>query len=99
MSNEKGSVTSAETTNIEINGNLATLFVDGVQVAVRRDGVFLLRFTSHLPEAHREQVRMMVTKDSMRQILDVMCRQVGHYPEKMPAAKNVPANPVDRKRW
>jgi hypothetical protein len=64
------------------NNMIPTLFVDNLAISKRSDGIYLLRFTTSLPEGLQEQVRMMVPQENMKNMLDVLCRHCDHYPTK-----------------
>ena len=59
--------TKPKTTQVPFipNDNLPTLYVDGLQVDHRDDGMILFRFTSRLPEGHKEQVRLMISEKDL----------------------------------
>jgi hypothetical protein len=69
---------------IELHTNeaLPALFVDNLAIMTRADGMFFLRFFSALPEGLKEQSRMMVPRDSLTQMIDVLCRHCDHFPVK-----------------
>jgi len=69
---------------IEIHTNeaLPTLFVDNLTITKRADGMYFIRFTTALPEGWKEQSRMMIPKDSLVAMLDVLCKQCDYFPLK-----------------
>jgi hypothetical protein len=81
---------SKEKKVIEIHANeaLPTLFVDNLAVTKRGDDMYFIRFTTALPEGFKEQSRMMIPKDSLVAMLDVLCKQCDYFPTKPQAKSN-----------
>lgn len=67
---------------IHVNESLPTVFVDNLMITTRTDSLYLVRFTTSLPEGLKEQCRMMIPKESMRGMLDVLCKQCDYFPSK-----------------
>lgn len=62
--------------------NLTTLYVDGVEVNRRNDGMHFIRFLADLPEGTFEQFRIIIDKERLRKIIDAMCENSDYYPTK-----------------
>jgi len=61
------------------------LFADNLYAIRRSDGLNLLRFTSMMPgpEGHcEEQACLMIPDQSLKSMIDALCRVCNHYPEK-----------------
>jgi len=67
---------------IHTNPNMSTLFFDALNIGVRTDGLVLLRFLMSLPEGFFEQGRFVTSRKHILSIIDVLCRQMNHYPKK-----------------
>jgi hypothetical protein len=67
---------------IQLNSSLPTMFIDNLNITTRADGLHLIRLLSGLPEGLKEESRIMVPSQALRNMLDVMCAHVGYYPEK-----------------
>jgi len=63
--------------------SLPTLFIDNLVITSRGDGMFLIRFLAALPapEGLKEEVRMVVPRDSLEKMLDVMCNHAKYSPK------------------
>ncbi len=72
---------------VALDDTLHTMFIDGLEVSTRKDGVAFLRFTVHLPEGRKEQTRLMVTKEGLRTMANTICRALDYYPTKDDAAE------------
>jgi len=70
------------TIRIHSNEELPILFVDNLVVTERNDGMYFVRFLTVLPEGLKEQSRMIIPKNSLVRMLDVLCKQCGHFPAK-----------------
>mgnify|MGYP001767241226 CR=1 FL=1 len=75
---------------IHLNSSLSTVFIDNLNITTRADGFHLIRLLSALPEGLKEESRIMVPSQALRNMLDVMCAHVGYYPEKV-AKEKAPA--------
>ena len=73
-------------TQLQLNNNLSTIFVDGLKISSRKDGIHLIQFSTILPDGIKEQLRIVVPDHSLREMLDVLCKHIGHYPAKTPKA-------------
>ena len=66
----------------EANHGIVTLFSDGINLGRRSDGTYILRWLSCLPEGNIEQARLALSADVMKKIIDLLCQQADHYPER-----------------
>ena len=71
---------------IPINENLSTVFVDNLMISTRSDGLNYLRFYTGFPQGFREEARMMIPTQSLKLIIDALCKQCDYFPTK-PKAK------------
>jgi hypothetical protein len=71
-----------EIPDIPINEKLATVFVDNLMVSTRSDGLNYLRFSTTLPEGLKEEARMMIPMENLKRMIDILCKQCGHFPTK-----------------
>lgn len=86
MSNKKAS------TNKEITRNqLPILYVDGISVNHRDDGITYLSFTTNIPDYSVEQVRLMIDDKHLPQILDLLCDLLDYFPEKPIKKRRLPS--------
>jgi hypothetical protein len=67
---------------IQLNSSLPTMFIDNLNITTRVDGLHLIRLLTRLPEGLKEESRIMVPSQALRNMLDVMCAHVDYYPEK-----------------
>jgi len=67
---------------IPLNEAIPTVFVDNLMISTRSDGLNYLRFYTSLPEGLREETRLMVPRESLKRIIDVLCQQCDHFPVK-----------------
>ncbi len=72
----------ATSPQFQINDDLPTLHIDGVDIRRRDDDVYLVRFTANLPEALSEQARLMINEGDLRLIIDAICEAANYYPVK-----------------
>jgi len=76
---------AAQSQEVHLNHDLPTLYVDNCAVSHRGDGMNYLSFATNTPNTPVrvvEQARLIVDDDSLKEILDVMCRSVDYFPEK-----------------
>lgn len=74
---------------LNLNPRLSTSWVDTINVGVREDNMFLLRFLTNLPEGIFEQSRVMTSKEHVIKFIDLLCSTLDYYPvkkEKIPPA-------------
>ena len=71
-----------DVTSIRVNQNLATLFVDNLNMTTRDDGFAFLRFLALHPEGFTEQCRFMVHEKRLKVMIDLMCSLIDYYPVK-----------------
>ena len=65
-----------------INNNLPTLYVDGVRISRRKDGMNYLSLRTNLPDCNMEQVRLMIDYEHLTGIIDIICEIIEYFPEK-----------------
>jgi hypothetical protein len=67
----------------EITKNeLPTLYVDGVTIGHRDDGMNYVSLTTNVPHYIIEQVRFIIDDEHLRGMIDVLCRSIDYSPEK-----------------
>lgn len=71
-----------KTIEIQVNDTLPTVFVDNLNITTRGDGNHLVRLLTFLPEGLREQLRIMVPDQALRNMIDVLCSHTHYYPSK-----------------
>ena len=71
-----------KTLKLRLNENLPTVFVDNLVIATRSDGLNFLRFATALPEGLKEEARMLIPTESLKRMLDVLCKQCDYFPVK-----------------
>jgi hypothetical protein len=79
MNNTK---TKNENLDIKFKENLPVLLVDHLFMRTRLDNLILLHFFSDLPGELNEQVRMMVPKENLKQMIDILCNECDYFPKK-----------------
>ncbi|MCK4548379.1 MAG: hypothetical protein KAW17_13165 [Candidatus Eisenbacteria sp.] len=68
---------------IRVNEALPTVLVDNLTVSPRSDGLYLMHFTTSFPDRSlKEEARLVVPRDSLKRMLDVLCRICDYYPTK-----------------
>ena len=67
---------------LHINGSLPTVLIDNLTITTRTDDLYFVRLSTSLPEGVNEQFRMMVPKESIRRMLDVLCKHCDYFPSK-----------------
>jgi len=72
-----------------VNPALPVLAVDNLVLHVRSDNTCFLRFATQLPENLSEQVKIMVQRDKLEHMLDVICTNIGYFPEKPKPNKKI----------
>ena len=69
-----------EEVTLNLNPNLPTVFADRLHFLMREDGFAVLRWIQVLPEFSAEVARVMVTENHLKRIIDLLCKNIGHYP-------------------
>ncbi len=67
---------------LHIDTNLKNAWVDNIHLAVRDDGVSVVRLSTNLPEGLFEQLRFITTKKQLEEFADVICKTINYYPSK-----------------
>lgn len=68
--------------------DLPVVFIDQLQVTPRNDGIYYISLFSLLPgPILNEQFRMMVPKESMNRMLEVLCNHCNYFPLKKDTAE------------
>lgn len=73
---------------INYNNNLPTIYVDNVIVRERDDGIYYLNFNTNAPDFVAEQARLMTNKESLHNIIIILCSSSNYFPEKPRKSKN-----------
>ena len=84
---------------IYYNDALPAISADNLALSSRSDGLHLLRFLLMTPEgALREQGRIMVSDQALRNMLKLLCAQLHYLPEKdTPSKKTVKKSGTGKK--
>ena len=69
---------------IVLNDTMPTLFVDGMMISTRTDGLHLIRLLTSLPKSIREQVRFIIPDEELKLIVDAICRYLNYTPRVKP---------------
>ena len=67
---------------LQTNDSLPILYVDGIDIRHRRDGLNLVKLTTSIPEGKIEQARLMIDDKRLRKIIDTLCLASDYYPNK-----------------
>jgi len=76
---------------IQTDNSIKNVWVDNIILAVRSDGVCLVRLSTGLPEGNIEQVRFMTSESQLKEFIKMICSEINYYPSKKataPKAKN-----------
>jgi hypothetical protein len=76
---------------------LPTLFVDHLLLGRREDNLFLLRFAAELPEGLMEQTRVIVNKERLIAMIDILCYTAEYYPSKSKPGQKLSAKATSAK--
>ena len=66
-----------------VNNALPNYFVDNMRISARDDGNCVISFFTGLAEGSFEQTRIITPTDRLKAFVDLICKQVDHYPIKM----------------
>lgn len=69
-------------------------WVDSFNIAVREDGVVMIRGFASLPEGHFEQMRFLTTRKNMEELVDILCGVMQYTPR--PPAQQKIETPLDK---
>jgi len=67
---------------VYINNDLPILYVDAINTRHRKDSFTYISFATNTPFRLVEQVRLMIDDDSLRLIIDDLCRVINYHPKK-----------------
>lgn len=70
------------TPKLIINNDLPTLYVDGLRISHRDDGMNYLSLRTNLPDYNIEQVRLIIDDQHLTSIIDLICEIIEYFPEK-----------------
>ncbi len=76
-----------EIVELILNNNLPVVTSDNLSFYLRADDVCLLRLSTQLPEGLLEQARIMINKERLIDMIDVICSNINYYPVKPKAKK------------
>lgn len=60
---------------------IKSAWVDSFSVAVRDDGIAMIRGFASLPEGYHEQVRFLATRKNMESLVDILCDLMQYTPK------------------
>lgn len=63
------------------NNNLSTIYADSLQFNFRSDDIIFLRFLTQAPEGLVEQARIIVPKNNLLKMIEVMCNSLKYQPK------------------
>jgi hypothetical protein len=75
------------------NNNLPTLYIDDIDISLRKDGMNYLSFTTNTPDLIVEQVRLMIDDEDLRYIIDDLCLATNYFPQKPKKSKKTEKTP------
>ena len=84
MSTEK----NRNITEVNLNNNLSTIYVDNIIPFRRNDGVYFIRCLSQLPQGLFEQARLMIDNEHIKSIINNLCKSADYYPTKSQKTTN-----------
>ena len=67
---------------IRLKSDLSPIWVDNMNIGMRKDNIGLIRFLTHLPEGMVEQTQIMTSKEHLKKFIDALCSSVNYYPTK-----------------
>jgi hypothetical protein len=76
---------SPESQEVYLNDDLPILYVDTCAISSRKGGFNYLSFATNTPNTAKtivEQVRLIIDDESLRIMLDHLCKSISHFPEK-----------------
>jgi hypothetical protein len=76
---------SPQSQRVHLNDELPVLYVDTCATSHRGDGLNYLSFATNTPNTPVgvvEQVRLIIDDESLKLILDSLCRTIDYFPEK-----------------
>ena len=79
------------TRKVITNENLPTLYIDGIHISHRKDGMNYLSLRTALPDSSIEQVRLMINDHHLISIIDTICRVIEYFPEKHATKRKQPS--------
>ncbi len=65
-----------------LNNDLPIVYVDGISIGHRDDGINYVSLTSNIPDCTVEQVRFMIGDEHLPRIIDALCRAIDYFPKK-----------------
>jgi hypothetical protein len=60
---------------------LPTLYVGGINISSRADGINYVSLTTNIPDYVIEQVRLMIADEHLRIMIDGICQILDYFPE------------------
>ena len=63
-----------------LNTNLPSAWVDNLFMAMRKDDICLLRFSTDLPEGNAVQSQFLTGKNQLKAFADLICSNINYYP-------------------
>lgn len=89
---KKNNESQQKVVELHIDSSLRSIWVDNLHMAVREDGVCVIRLSTNLPEGIFEQLRFMTNKSQLEEFVEILCSTMNYYPTKEKAKKkNNPA--------
>lgn len=85
---------SAESEEVYLNDDLPILYVDTCALSTRKGGFNYLSFATNTPNTAKsivEQVRLIIDDESLRIMLDQLCKGINHFPEKPTKGRKRPS--------
>lgn len=67
---------------LNMNPQLSTPWIDTIHFGVRQDNLCIIRFLTNLPEGVFEQSRIMISKETLINFVNMFCSNIDYYPVK-----------------
>jgi hypothetical protein len=79
---------------VYLNDDLPILYVDTCALSTRKGGFNYLSLATNTPNTEKsivEQVRLIIDDESLRIMLDYLCKGINHFPEKPTKGRKHPS--------
>ena len=73
---------------LHLDSSIKNVWVDNLHLAVRDDGVCVVRLSTNLPEGLFEQVRFMTNRTQLEEFIEILCSTTNFYPSKNPSKES-----------
>ncbi len=80
---------------LHTDNSIRNIWVDNLHLAIREDGICVVRLSASLPEGVFEQLRFITNRSQLEEFTETLCATMNYYPQKdkaNPARKNKPTS-------